>query len=159
MRRAPSKRMEKKRKPRSDIGKPTPGRGNKSARGVAGHNGKNAGRKKGKTLLIKVFALPEDDAIFIQGEQAERGHDDPRQTIKQLVKEKRMEKTQQAHKAAEDFAGEAVECVGSQTGTTYTHGESDQDIYFEPISGKHIVVAVSGQDGSMSSAKSDGIVW
>lgn len=96
MRRAPSKRMEKKRKPRSDIGKPTPGRGNKSARGVAGHNGKNAGRKKGKTLLIKVFALPEDDAIFIKEEQAERGHDDQRQTIKQLIRECRMRKAEKS---------------------------------------------------------------
>lgn len=80
----------RKRKPRSDIGQPTPGRGNRSAKGVNGHNGKNAGRKKGRTLLLGVFALPEETADFIRYEQARRGDDDPRETIKAMLAEQAL---------------------------------------------------------------------
>ena len=70
----------RKRKTRSDLGKRHAGHGNRQAKG----------RKKGRTLLLGVFALPEDTADFIRYEQTLRNDDDPRETIKAILQERAM---------------------------------------------------------------------
>ena len=64
-----------------------------------------------------------------------------------------------ALKVATKFAGERVKFVGSQSGTRYHSGRSDEELYFESESGKHVVVYVSGVDNTMTARKSDGVVW
>ena len=70
----------RKRKTRSDLGKRHAGHGNRQAKG----------RKKGRTLLLKVFSLPEDTADFIRYEQTLRNDDDPRDTVKALLAEQAL---------------------------------------------------------------------
>ena len=82
---------KKERKQRSDAGKPRPhsrarGKtGNKGGHGVKGNRG--GGRKKGRTLLLKVMSLPEVTADFVRYEQQRRGCADERETVKAILAE------------------------------------------------------------------------